>query len=73
MRTRTTALLAGLGLLLLAGGGASPVAAQGYFDQYAIEDILARNVENLDDLPEVYYEYAVLNDPSGNSVVARNR
>ena len=54
MRTRTTALLAGLGLLLLAGGGASPVAAQGYFDQYAIEDILARNVDNLDDLPEVY-------------------
>ena len=73
MRTRTTAHLAGLGLLLLAGGGASPVAAQGYFDQYAIEDILARNVDNLDDLPEVYYEYAVLNDPSGNSVVARNR
>ena len=73
MRPRATSLLVGLGLLLLATGVSRPVAAQGYFDQYAIEDILARNVDNLDDLPEVYYEYAVLNDPSGNSVVARNR
>lgn len=73
MRTRTTALLAGLGLLLLAGGGPTPAAAQGYFDQYAIEDILARRVDNLDNLPEVYYEYAILDDPSGNSVIARNR
>jgi hypothetical protein len=73
MRTRTTALLVGLGLLLLAGSGVSPALAQGYFDQYAIEDILSRRVDNLDDLPEVYYEYVVLNDPSGNSVIARNR
>ena len=73
MRTHTTALLVGLGLLLLAGGGSSPAMAQGYFDQYALEDILSRRVENLDDLPEVYYEYAVLNDPSENSVIARNR
>ncbi len=73
MRTRTTALLVGLGLLLLAGSGASPALAQGYFDQYAIEDILSRRVDNLDDLPEVYYEYAVLEHPSGNSVIARNR
>jgi len=73
MRLRVAPLLAGLGLLLLAMGGSSPVLAQGYFDQYAIEDILARRVDNLDDLPEVYYEYFVLNDPSGNSVIARNR
>ena len=72
MRMRTTCLLA-LGLLLLATGGPTPVAAQGYFDQYAIEDLLSRRAENLDDLPEVYYEYEVLDDPSENSVVARNR
>lgn len=72
MRMRSTALFAGLGLLLLATG-AGPAAGQGYFDQYAIEDILSRRVDNLDSLPEVYYEYAVLDDPSGNSVIARNR
>jgi len=72
MRMRSTALSAGLGLLLLATG-AVPAAGQGYFDQYAIEDILSRRVDNLDSLPEVYYEYAVLDDSSGNSVIARNR
>ncbi|MFB6280067.1 MAG: L,D-transpeptidase [Salinibacter sp.] len=70
---RTTSLLVGFVLLLVAMGDPAPAAAQGYFDQYAIEDILTRRVDNLDDLPEVYYEYAVLDDPSGNSVVARNR
>jgi len=70
---RRPSLLVGLVLLLVAMGDHTPTAAQGYFDQYAIEDILARRVDNLDDLPEVYYEYEVLDDPSGNSVVARNR
>ncbi|MFB6099089.1 MAG: L,D-transpeptidase [Salinibacter sp.] len=73
MRVRTFALLTGLGLLALAFGGPAPARAQGYFNQYALEDILSRRVDNLDDLPEVYYEYAVLDDPSGNSVIARNR
>jgi hypothetical protein len=73
MHTYRTFLLAGLGALLLLAGLSSPAAAQGYFDQYAIENILARQADNLDDLPEVYYEYAVLDDPSGNSVVARDR
>ncbi|MFB6273547.1 MAG: L,D-transpeptidase family protein [Salinibacter sp.] len=73
MRTRPVVLLVGLGLLALAFGGPSAAVAQGYFDQYAIADILSRRADNLDDLPEVYYEYAVLNDPSGNSVIARNR
>lgn len=48
-------------------------AAQGYFDQYEIEDLLTRRAGNLDSLPEVYYEYLVFDHPSGNSVVARNR
>jgi len=47
--------------------------AQGYFDQYAIEDILSTRAEALNNLPDVYYEYAVLDDLTGNSVVARNR
>ena len=62
--------------LLLAGftaAAASPAAAQGYFDQYAIEDILSTRVDELNDLPDVYYEYAILDDLSGNHVVARNR
>jgi hypothetical protein len=61
-------LLAGLLLGLPAAS-----AAQGYFDQYAIEDILSTRVEELNDLPDVYYEYAILDDLSGNHVVARNR
>lgn len=66
-------LLAGLGLLFLVAGLCPAAGAQGYFDQYAIEDLLSRRVGELDDLPEVYYEYAVIDDPSGNSVIARNR
>lgn len=73
MFTRSATILSGLALLVLVTGPCQPATAQGYFDQYAIEDILARRVDELDDLPEVYYEYAVLDDPSGNSVIARNR
>ena len=73
MHAHRTLLLVGLGVLLFLTGLSSPAAAQGYFDQYAIENILARQADNLNDLPEVYYEYAVLDDPSGNSVVARDR
>ena len=51
----------------------SAALAQGYFDQYEIEDLLTRRADNLDNLPEVYYEYLVYDDPSGNSVMARNR
>ncbi len=71
MRVRSLLVLASCSLLLAVG--ATPAAAQGYFDQYAIEDILSRRVDNLNALPEVYYEYAVVDDPSGNSVIARNR
>jgi hypothetical protein len=65
------ALLAGL--LVAAAAFAPPAAGQGYFDQYEIEDLLTRRAESLDALPEVYYEYIVFDDPSGNSVMARNR
>lgn len=51
----------------------APTAAQGYFDQYAIEDILSTRAEALNNLPDVYYEYVILDDLTGNSVVARTR
>ena len=66
-------LAAGLLLAGFTAAASSPVAAQGYFDQYAIEDILSTRVDELNDLPDVYYEYAILDDLSGNHVVARNR
>lgn len=53
---------------------AAPTAgAQGYINQTAIEEVLTQNrVRDLDDLPEVYYNYYVLDDGRGNSVLARN-
>jgi len=66
-------LLVAAALLLAGAVSAPPAAAQGYFDQYAIEEILSTRAENLNDLPDVYYEYAVIDDRSGNHVVARNR
>lgn len=73
MSTSLRYLLAGMGILVLLTLGLPPAAAQGYFNQYAIEDILSTRVDNLNNLPDVYYEYAVLDDLTGNSVVARNR
>ncbi len=70
MRLRLFSLV---GLLCLAVGLSHSAAAQGYFEQEQIEDLLSTRTENLDDLPEVYYEYAVIDDLSGNSVLARNR
>jgi hypothetical protein len=71
MPTRLTSLLTLLAALVLCA--APPAAAQGYFDQTEIEDLLSRRAESLDALPEVFYEYLVFDDPSGNSVMARNR
>lgn len=50
-----------------------PAFAQGYINQTAIEEVLTRHrVASLDDLPEVYYNYYVLDDGRNNSVLARN-
>lgn len=61
-------LTAAVGLLITA----VPVYAQGYIDQEEVENILERHTEDLDALPEVYYEYYVLDDPRNNTVLARN-
>lgn len=73
MPTRVRLLIFGMALALVGLLDPAPATAQGYFDQYAIEEILSVRADDLNDLPDVYYEYVVLDDLSGNSVVARNR
>ncbi len=47
--------------------------AQSYINQTEIEEVLtSHRVDHLDDLPEVYYNYYVLDDGRNNSVLARN-
>lgn len=47
-------------------------SAQAYINQSEIESLLTEHRSELDDLPEVYYDYYVLNNSRGNSVLARN-
>lgn len=59
--------------VLCAAAVSLPAAAQGYINQTAIEEVLTQSrVRNLDDLPEVYYNYYVLDDGRNNTVLARN-
>ncbi|MEX0746464.1 MAG: hypothetical protein WD275_00595, partial [Rhodothermales bacterium] len=58
-------------LLILAGSRTT--AAQSYINQTAIESLLLQNrVESVDDLPEVFYNYYILDDGRDNTVLARN-
>lgn len=60
-----------VGLLLAAL--AAPVYGQATtYDQEAIKRVTNRPQVPLDELPEVFYDYYVLADPSGNAVLARN-
>lgn len=53
--------------------GLLPAAhGQGYFDQYALEELLQTRTDDLDALPEVFYEYRIFDDPRNNTVLARN-
>ena len=62
-------LLAALVVLL----GGRTVAAQSYINQSAIEEVLTESrVSDIDDLPDVFYNYYVLEDSRDNSVLARN-
>ncbi len=50
-----------------------PQAAKAqYINQTAVEDILEQPQSRLDELPEVFYEYYVLENADSNSVIARN-
>lgn len=52
---------------------ASHAFAQAYINQSEIEDILTQyRVDDLDELPEVYYEYRLLTHETKNTVYARN-
>jgi len=60
-------------LALLVVALAAPARAQDYINQEAIENVLTQyRVNDLEDLPEIYYRYEILTDPRGNSVLARN-
>ncbi|HEX7069838.1 MAG TPA: L,D-transpeptidase [Rhodothermales bacterium] len=61
-----------VGLLAFMLAGAVPAFAQSYINQSALEDILTRRAESLEDIPEVYYEYYVLSNDRNNMVLARN-
>ncbi len=53
---------------------ASPTLAQGgYIDQDAVAGLLNLRAESLEDIPEVFYEYYVLEDERDNSAWARNK
>ena len=53
--------------------GSRTVAAQSYINQTAIESVLLQSrVASVDDLPEVFYNYYILDDGRNNTVLARN-
>ncbi len=52
----------------------SPALAQGgYIDQDAVAGLLNLRAASLEDIPEVFYEYFVLEDDRDNSAMARNK
>lgn len=52
--------------------GVTSAAAQSYINQSALEDILTRRAERLEDIPELHYEYYVMDSRRENTVLARN-
>ncbi len=49
------------------------VSAQSYINQEEIETVVTQNrIDDLDELPDVFYKYFVLDDGRDNSVLARN-
>lgn len=64
--------ISGLLALAVATFGIHPAFGQSYINQSALQDILTVRAERLEDIPEVYYEYYVLDNARGNTVLARN-
>ncbi len=58
--------------LLLMVGWLPAAHGQGYFDQNKLEEMLELRADDLDALPEVFYEYQIFEDPRNNTVLARN-
>ena len=46
--------------------------SSGYIDQEAVADLLNLRFESLEDIPEVFYEYYVLENDRDNNALARN-
>ena len=60
-------------LFVCLAGQDREVLAQAYINQTELEHLLTANVvDDLEDLPDVYYEYRTLQDRRGNTVLARN-
>lgn len=70
MSNRVILLLTAAILISLAGP--LTVSGQAYINQSEIEEILVGHSAALEELPDVYYDYYVLEDSRGNSVLARN-
>jgi hypothetical protein len=61
-----------LAVVLMLLPTASAVQGQAYINQTALKEVLEGRRTRLDRIPEVEYDYYVLDHPSGNSVAARN-
>lgn len=71
MKAQSRFLYLLLGVVL--AGLPEAAGAQDYINQTAIEAVLTQNrVDDLEELPEIYYRYQVLDDGRGNTVLARN-
>lgn len=57
---------------LFAIGFTQSASGQGFINQTEIEAVLTEYQGDLEELPEVYYDYYVLDNSRGNSVLARN-
>lgn len=70
-----TSLVAGLAFLIATATLWLPRSghAQSFMDQEALENILSHRAENLDAIPEVYYNYYVFDEETQNTVVARHK
>ena len=72
---RSTRMQRNLGLTattFLLIGSAFAQAGGGYIDQDAVADMLNLRFSSLEHIPEVYYEYRILDNDRGNTALARN-
>jgi hypothetical protein len=58
--------------IIMSLAGPMTVSGQAYINQSEIEEVLEGHKAALEELPDVYYDYYVLSDSRGNSVLARN-
>ena len=59
-------------LLLVTSLGIQPLRAQSFISQEALKEMLDFRIENVEELPEVHYNYFTLYNTRNNNVMARN-